>query len=106
MSEKFEPPVDAGDCSYLFEVRQLADRYQQKDLMIQAEKELMKLLSPENVLEFLAHVVGSGCQLEAACLDMISENNCKMLKERKEELKQIVEQNTELTKVLMCLLAS
>ena len=29
------------------------------------EKELMKLLSPENVLEFLAHVVGSGCQLEA-----------------------------------------
>ena len=93
-----------GNMDYAFSVRRLADQYRLTELVQQVDIDLERILSEGNALQLLGQTVGSGGFLESACLDMLKENECELLKLQKHKIAQIMRENPLLAEKLMELL--
>jgi len=103
MSSRF---FSGGDATFAFAVRKLADQFCLKDLVDTVEAELVTMLSKQRVLAFLGQVFGSGGRLELACWEMVKANDCAVLRRQRDKLGQVVDENPELAKEVMKLLAA
>ncbi|CAE7880960.1 unnamed protein product, partial [Symbiodinium microadriaticum] len=103
MSSRF---FSGGDAMFAFAVRKLADQFCLKDLVDTVEAELVTMLSKQRVLAFLGQVFGSGGRLELACWEMVKANDCAVLRRQRDKLGQVVDENPELAKEVMKLLAA
>lgn len=91
----------ALDVDLLFKVRALADRYELPALVQLAEGNLRRLLKPENVLFFLAKVLGSKGVLESACWVLLANNSAAVVEKNEAQLESFISDHPVVAKELM-----
>ena len=92
------------DANQMLMLRCLADQFLLPQMVSLVEERLSALVSTENVLTILGHVVGSGSRLEALCEDVLTAHACAVLDNHKDSFEQIMESKPDLALKLMHLL--
>eukprot|EP00933_Yihiella_yeosuensis_P032252 TRINITY_DN25836_c1_g1_i1.p1 TRINITY_DN25836_c1_g1~~TRINITY_DN25836_c1_g1_i1.p1 ORF type:complete len:501 (+),score=48.41 TRINITY_DN25836_c1_g1_i1:91-1593(+) len=96
-----KPTEDELTPDQLFEVRDLADRYQVLGLRDTVSTHVTKHLTVANVLQYLSHVFGRGDQLETACWAIVDTNREEVLGQSQESITALIRENPELGSALL-----